>query len=233
MIERTATPHTETGTAVEELLGPLTAEQKAKVPEHLHWMGDRSLLRPAWTRVSIVGSRKASPEGRRRAMQLSRDLVHEGVVIVSGLATGIDTAAHTATLDHKGRTIAVLGTSFEECNPAANRELQARIGRDHLLLTQIAPGQRTGKWAFPARNRLMALISDATVIIEAGVTSGTQHQGWEAIRLNTPLFLAQSLIDRKLDWTEMMLDYGARPLASTEDVLGAVATGGTFDPIPF
>ena len=191
------------------------------------------MLHPDRTRVSIVGSRRASPEGLQRAAQLARDLVSRNVAIVSGLAAGIDTAAHRAALAHGGRTIAVLGTAFDRCSPVENRNLQEEIGRNHLLLSQLAPGQETGKWAFPARNRLMALISDATVIVEAGLTSGTQHQGWEAIRLNTPLLLAQSLISRKLDWTEMMLDYGARPLTRLEDVLDVIAIGGTLEPLPF
>ena len=221
------------GTPIEDLLGPLTPPEKAKVPEFLYFRGDRALLHRDRTRVSIVGSRRASPEGRRRAAQLARDLVAHNVVIVSGLAAGIDTAAHHAALSNSGRTIAVLGTALDQCNPVANRNLQEEIGRDHLLLTELAPGRETGRWAFPRRNRLMALISDATVIVEAGVSSGTQHQGWEAIRLNTPLLLAQSLVTRRFDWTEMMLNYGARPLTQLEDVLDVVAIGGSLDPLPF
>ena len=183
--------------------------------------------------MSIVGARKASIEGCRRAARLARELVAEDVVVVSGLAAGIDTAAHQATLDSGGRTIAVLGTALNRCSPVANRELQEQIGQEHLLLTQLALDQPTGKWAFRARNLLMALISDAAVIIEAGVTSGTQHQGWEAIRLNTPLLLAQSLVDQNLYWTERMLDYGARPLTRVQDVLDAVAIGGNLGAQPF
>ena len=233
MIEPVVDPGLDEGTAIEDLLGPLTTQQKAKVPERLYCCGDRALLHPDQNRVSIVGSRRASPEGLRRAAQLARDLVAHDVVIVSGLAAGIDTAAHRAAIAHGGRSIAVLGTPLDQCNPASNRGLQDKIGREHLLLSRIAPGQKTGKWAFPARNRLMALISDATVIIEAGVTSGTEHQGWEAIRLNTPLLLAQSLIERSFDWTELMLNYGARPLTRVEDVLDVIAIGGTLDPLPF
>ena len=223
----------DSGVLIDDLLGPLNAEQKARVQERLFLQGDRKLLHPDRTLVSIVGSRRASPEGLRRASQLARDLVAHEVVIVSGLAAGIDTAAHRAAIQHGGKTIAVLGTPLDQCSPVSNRELQDRIGREHLLLSQLAPGRKAGKWAFPARNRLMALISSATVIVEAGESSGTLHQGWEAIRLNTPLLLAQSLIDRGFDWTEQMLDYGARPLTSMDDVLDVVAIGGSLDPLPF
>lgn len=233
MIEPVVGPSLGEGSPIEDLLGPLTPQQLAKVPERLYYQGDRELLHHDLTRISIVGSRRATPAGRRRAAQLTRDLVAHDVAIVSRLAAGIDTAAHQAAIAQGGRTIAVLGTALDQCNPVANRDLQEEIGREHLLLTQLALGQKTGKWAFPARNRLMALISDATVIIEAGLTSGTQHQGWEAIRLNTPLLLAQSLVDRRLDWTEMMLDYGARPLTRVQDLLDVVAIGGSLEPLPF
>jgi len=228
-----AAPYAGDALTAEDLLGPLAAHERLHVPPRLYHCGDRGLLDRSRTRVSIVGSRRASGRGLRRASQLARDLVRSDIVVVSGLAAGIDTAAHKAALRHRGKTIAVLGTPLDQCSPVSNRDLQNRIGREHLLLSQLAPGEPGGKWAFPARNRLMALISDATVIIEAGETSGTRHQAWEAVRLNTPLLIAQSLLGRGLDWTDKLMEYGARPLTRTQDVLDVVAIGGSMDPLPF
>ena len=196
----------------EELLGPLNEVEKKNAPRHLFVAGDRSLLH-AGPRVSIVGSRKASPEGLAAASRLSESVVTRGAVVVSGLAEGIDTAAHESALDFRGRTIAVLGTPLDEFFPAKNRALQERIMREHLAVSQFAAGVPSRPGNFPMRNRTMALLSDATVIVEAGEQSGSLHQGWEALRLGRPLFLLESLIrDPVLSWAREMEGYGAQAL---------------------
>jgi hypothetical protein len=134
---------------------------------HVHCVGDRSLLeRP---RVAIVGSRKASQEGRRRAEQLARDCARAGIVVVSGLAEGIDYAAHTSAIEHGGQTIAVIGTPLDKVYPAKHAALQETIYRDHLLVLVSAFewGHEFVPSNFPERNRLMARIAHATAIIEA------------------------------------------------------------------
>src|SRR5690242_14135195 len=104
----------------------------------IHAVGDLSLIdRP---RVAIVGARKASIEGRRRAAQLARDCARAGVVVVSGLAQGIDHAAHTAAIEHGGRTIAVIGTPLDKVYPAKHADLQRKIYREHLLLSPFTWG---------------------------------------------------------------------------------------------
>ena len=204
-----ATEHTP-----EELLGPLNEVEKKNAPEKLFVQGDKSLLRNGAPRVAIVGSRKASPEGLQCASSLAQTLCQRGITVVSGLAEGIDTAAHETAISSGGRTIAVLGTPLDECYPAKNRALQERIDREHLLVSQYPPGYPSKPQNFPMRNRTMALISDATVIVEAGEKSGTLHQGWEALRLGRPLFLMESLVNNQaLKWPEEMLGYGAEPLS--------------------
>jgi DNA processing protein len=136
-------------------------------------------------------------------------------VVVSGLADGIDTAAHEGAIAAGGRTIAVLGTSLGEYFPAKNRALQDRIMRDHLAVSQFAPGVPSQRGNFPMRNRTMALLSDATVIVEAGDKSGSLHQGWEALRLGRPLFLLESLLrDASLSWPAEMERYGAQAFSA-------------------
>lgn len=193
----------------EELLGPLNELEAKYAPEKLFAAGDVGLLRRA-ARVSIVGSRKASAEGVCQAKRLSALLSGHGIVVVSGLADGIDTVAHVAALEANGRTVAVLGTPLEETYPKSNAALQKRLMSEQLVLSQFPSGIAVQRGNFPIRNRTMALISDATVIIEAGDTSGSLSQGWEALRLGRPLFIARSVVDdASLAWPRQMLNYGA------------------------
>lgn len=197
----------------DQLLGPLNEVEEKHAPKTLFAVGDTDMLRHS-TRVSIVGSRKASPDGLSRARKLARILVDRGIVVVSGLAEGIDTAAHTSTIDAGGRTVAVIGTPIDKFYPKSNIALQRRIAAEHLLLSQFPVGYPTRPQNFPIRNRTMALISDATVIIEAGESSGSLSQGWEALRLGRPLFIAKSVCDdAALKWPAQMMGYGAYVLS--------------------
>jgi DNA processing protein len=196
----------------EELIGPLNEVEKKHAPARLFTSGRIELLREA-LRVSVVGSRDATTQGLCRARALAEILVSRGVVVVSGLAEGIDTQAHQAAIDHGGMTIAVLGTPLDVCFPKQNQALLDRIMRDHLAVSQFAIGSPPHKKNFPIRNRTMALLSDATIIVEAGEGSGTIHQGWEALRLGRPLFLLESLTKRTdLTWPAEMQHYGAEVL---------------------
>lgn len=146
---------------------------------------------------------------------------------------GIDTIAHTQTIASGGRTIAVIGTPLDDVFPKANAALQRRIGEEHLLVSEFAPGSTVAKGNFPRRNRTMALIADASVIIEAGEGSGTLWQGWEALRLGRPLFLLKSLVETSLAWPREMLDHGALVLAMTDDLLRILPTDGLREPVAF
>lgn len=218
-----------------ELLGPLNAVEEKNAPDRLFLAGDRSLLEQG-VRVSVVGSRKASPEGIKRATALARELVQRGITVVSGLAEGIDTSVHEATLHAHGRTIAVLGTPLDRFFPAKNQRLQEVIMRDHLAVSQFAPGTKTHRGHFPMRNRTMALISDATIIVEAGEDSGSLHQGWEALRLGRPLFLLESLLSNpELKWPAQMIHYGAEVLSrdNLEETLFELPSRERGEPLAF
>jgi len=197
----------------EDVLGPLNEVEQKNAPRALYLRGDASLLHQG-PRVSVVGSRKASAEGLKRASFLVRALVSQKMVVVSGLAEGIDTAAHTTAMESGGRTIAVLGTPLDKAYPAVNRDLQEKIAAGHLLVSQFRPGTPVTPKNFPFRNRTMALLTDATVIVEAGEKSGTVHQGWEALRLGRLLFLMESVAhDSRLSWPKEMMEYGAQVLS--------------------
>jgi DNA processing protein len=185
----------------------------------IYYAGNISVLCEAC--VSIVGTRDVSEQGRKRATRLARELAKAGVTVISGLAKGVDTAAHTSAIAAGGATVAVIGTPLDKAYPAENAELQAQIYRDYLLISPFAIGQDVYKSNFPARNRVMAALSDATAIIEASDTSGTLHQAAECTRLNRWLFIAQSIIDDPdVNWPREFLSYKkAVPLRETADIL--------------
>ena len=166
-----------------DVLGELNEVEAKFAPGELYLCGDGDLLRRG-PRVAVVGSRRASDDGLRRASVLSR-------------------------------TIAVLGTPLDTFYPRESRELQERIGREHLLVSQFPSGSPTTPKNFPSRDRTMALLTDATVIVEAGEWSGTLHHGWEALRLGRLLFLLESVTqDPALTWPKEMIRYGAQVLSS-------------------
>jgi DNA processing protein len=197
----------------EELLGPLNEVERKRSPKKLFVAGDVSLFRMQ-PRVAIVGSRKATAEGVSRAARLARLLVENGVVVVSGLAKGIDTAAHESAIEHGGRTIAVIGTPLDRVYPKENAELQAMIAENHAVLSQFPSGYPTYPGCFTMRNATMALIVCASVIVEASDSSGALSQGWEALRLGRMLFIMESVAnDDRLKWPAEMLGYGAGVLS--------------------
>lgn len=197
----------------EQLLGRLNDVERKNAPEKLYLAGDVELLQRG-ARVSLVGSRRASKEGLRKVTELAKAAVARNMIVVSGLAEGIDTAAHESAIAAGGHTVAVLGTPLDRVYPAANRPLLDRITADHLAVSQFPPSYPVQKKNFPMRNRTMALFTDATVIVEAGQKSGTLHQGWEALRLGRLLFVLESVAnDERLSWPLEMIRYGAQVLS--------------------
>jgi len=205
---------------VKDLLGrPLNDIEEKFAPNELYVRGSMQIPLPR-PRVSIVGSRKASPNGLRDTGIIAKTLARMEVVIVSGLAEGIDTSAHEAAIATGGRTIAVLGTPLNKTYPKKNFHLQQKIMRNHLVISQFKIGHFTKPKDFVTRNRTMALISDATIIVEAEDTSGSLHQGWEALRLGRSLFIWKAILNNsKLTWPQKMLQYGAIELSDPIDVI--------------
>ena len=183
-----------------------TLEQKY-APKELYFQGDFSLLTQG-RKVSIVGSRAATPNGLQNTSGIVKKLVQHGFTIVSGLAAGIDTCAHKSAIECGGKTIAVLGTPLSVAYPKNNFQLLEAIKSNHLAVSQFQEGSKVFKSNFPNRNRTMALISDATIIIEASENSGTQHQAWEALRLGRIVFLLESMVKKNINWVSEILKYG-------------------------
>jgi len=133
--------------------------------------GDRGAF--AAIGVAVIGARYASDEGLAAAHEIAFDLARAGIVVISGLARGVDSAAHRGALDAGGRTIAVLGTGIDIVYPAENTELSARITESGLLVTEFPLGSAPEDWHFPRRNRIISGLSKAVVVVEAKEKSGS------------------------------------------------------------
>lgn len=166
----------------------------------------------AWS-VAVVGTRKASPEGLERAARLSGLLAGHKVTVISGLARGIDTAAHRAALGRGGRTIAVLGTGITRCYPPENRDLADQIAESGALVSQFWPTRTPGKDTFPRRNVVTSGLSQGTVVIEASQTSGAKMQARLALEHEKKVFLLRSLVTDQ-EWAR---DYVANRAAIAID----------------
>ena len=148
--------------------------------------------------VAVVGSRKASHEGRRWAKQLAKELVERDFAVVSGLAAGIDTAAHTAALESGGTTIAVVGTPLGVVYPKETYAWQEQIAKDHLLISQVPvlrysrQSPQYNRLFFPERNATMSALTEATIIVEAGETSGALIQARAAFHQGRKVFFLNS-----------------------------------------
>ncbi|MGI8537634.1 MAG: DNA-processing protein DprA [Mycobacteriales bacterium] len=158
------------------------------------------------TGVAVVGTRKPSVEGVERASAIAFGLADRGVTVVSGLAAGIDTAAHEGALAAGGRTVAVIGTGLQQYFPKSNRSLQERLGAEHLVLSQFWPDAPPTRTSFPMRNAVMSGYAAATVVVEAAWRSGARMQARLALEHGRPVFLLDSLLVH--DWAQ---DYARRP----------------------
>lgn len=175
--------------------------------------------------VAVVGTRHPSSEGKARARRLVKALVEDDFTIVSGLAAGIDTVAHETAIDAKGRTIAVLGTPLTHTYPRENESLQQRIARDFLLISQVPirryerQDYRRNRLFFPERNITMSALTEATIIVEAGETSGTLIQARAALKQGRKLFILDSCFkDGRLTWPQRFADEGAIRVTDYDDI---------------
>jgi DNA processing protein len=171
--------------------------------------------------VAVVGTRQATPQGIKSAETIARSLAGADVTVVSGLAAGIDTAAHTAALEVGGRTVAVIGTGINRFYPVANEQLQRRIAAEGLVLSQFWPDAPPTKTSFPMRNAVMSGYAVATVVVEAAHRSGARMQARLALEHGRPVVLPHELLEH--DWAR---EYARRPgvhvVDNIDDLLSTV-----------
>jgi DNA processing protein len=184
--------------------------------------------------VAVVGTRQAAHEGLQRAARLSRQLVEAGFTVISGLALGIDTAAHIAALKAQGRTVAVMGTGLDHRYPKRNALLAEQIlAAGGALVSQFFPQQQPRQWTFPMRNVVMSGLALATAVIEAGSTSGARRQARIALQHGRTVFLHKSLVASH-EWAKKYVTdgaYGTRAveISSTEEVVDRLQGRGVAE----
>ncbi len=177
------------------------------------------LGRPA---VAIVGARACSGYGVSVARSLGRELAAAGLVVVSGLARGIDAEAHRGALEADGTTVAVLGCGIDRDYPAAHAELARRVAERGLVVSEYAPGVEPAPWRFPARNRIVAGLGAATVVVEARERSGALITTDLALEEGRDVFAVPGEITSSLSaGTNALLKLGAAPLTGAADVLAS------------
>lgn len=166
--------------------------------------------------VAVVGTRHPTQEGIERTKYLVKRLVEDKIAVVSGLAKGIDTAAHKAAIDADGVTISVIGTPLNQYYPPENRDLQDKIARDHLLISQVPFSRyskqtyRENRLFFPERNVTMSALTQATIIVEAGETSGTLVQAKAALQQGRKLIILENnFLNPSLTWPKKFAEKGA------------------------
>jgi len=192
-------------------------------PRRLYLRGEGSiemLSRPA---VAIVGTRSCSPYGAQVARRLGRELAAAGVTVISGLARGADAEAHRGALEAGGPTVAVLGCGIDRDYPRAHAALARRIAEVGLLVSEYEPGVEPAPWRFPARNRIIAGLAGATVIVEARERSGALITADFALEDGREVFAVPGEITSALSrGTNELLRLGAAPLLGPGDVLAAL-----------
>ncbi|WP_296877948.1 DNA-protecting protein DprA [Thomasclavelia sp.] len=170
--------------------------------------------------VCVVGSRNASADSMKKTERIVKSLVQRNIVINAGLAKGIDTAAHTSALKHGGKTIAVIGTPINQYYPKENKDLQIEIEKKGLVVSQFPPCNKVQRWNFPTRNGVMSGLSIATIIMEAGETSGALKQADYALKQNRDVLIPQSALNNQLiSWPNKYISKGAYSFKNLKEVL--------------
>jgi len=212
-----------------DALYPVALRDAADAPHALICRGNPDLLRDLAPEgaVTLVGSRRASTYGREVARELGRDLAGAGLVVVSGLAFGIDSCAHRGALD-AGLTFAVLGCGADVSYPAAHRSLWRRICERGLVVSELPPGTGAWRWTFPARNRIMAALAGMTVVVEAAERSGSLITADLAADLGRDLGAVPGPVTSRVSaGPNNLLAGGACVVRDAQDVLDAMLGAGT------
>ncbi len=210
---------------------PQALTELRQIPDQLFAIGDLAITKLPL--ISIVGTRDPTPYGLRITRTLTTALACAGQGIVSGMARGIDGAAHRAALDANGSTIAILGTGIDTPYPAGHRELHRLIGQRGLVLSENRPGATAHKGSFPRRNRIIAALSKFTIVIEAGHKSGALNTAQHALELGRPLAAVPGPIDSPQSaGTNALIRDGAIVIASVADALALAGVTQVQQPEP-
>jgi len=195
----------------------------AKVPDPLYYIGTLPDVRvPS---VAIVGTRKPTHYGKEVTEMLAGDLARRGVIIISGLALGVDSLAHRATLEAKGTTLAILGNGLPEIYPATHKNLASEIvASGGAIISEYEPHEQAKSWTFLERNRIVSGLADAIIITEAASRSGTLNTAMHALEQGKEVFVVPGNITSPMSLgCNALIKQGATPIACADDVLDVIA----------
>lgn len=199
-----------------------------QAPRFLYIRGKKSLLYETRT-VALVGSRQASEAAKDNTRRLALKLGENGITVVSGLAKGIDVTAHKTALDNGFNTISVIGTNLNQYYPAENKEVQLEIEKKGLVVSQFSPATRTQRYFFPLRNGVMSGLSLATVIVEAGETSGALRQADFALKQKRQVIIPRKALEMtSITWPKRYVQKGALVVDKPSEVLRILAQNRIF-----
>lgn len=195
----------------------------AKPPHLLYFIG--RLPEQRITTVAIVGSRKPTSYGKEVTYQLAYDLAKRGIIIISGLAFGVDAVAHRAALDAGGTTLGVLAGGLDDIYPAANRDLASQIiDKGGAIISEYEPGVETRDFRLLERNRIVSGLSDAVIVTEAAARSGTLSTVMHALEQGREVFVVPGNITSPLSvGCNNLIKQGAHPVTCAEDILEVIA----------
>lgn len=203
---------------------PVLLARTDEAPRFLYLRGRIGLLRDIRT-VALVGSRQAGDEGKRNTERVARILGANGIIIVSGLAKGIDVTAHRTALDNRMSTIAVIGTNLNQYYPHENMEVQKQIEHDGLVVSQFSPATKTERWFFPLRDGVMSGLSQATVVMEAGETSGALKQAQYALKQKRLVLIPQNVFNiPTISWPAKFEKLGAIRVKTPSEIIDVLST---------
>src|ERR1700681_1791405 len=197
---------------------PQELRHLAVPPDPLYAIGRISAL--AKPRIAIVGTRNSTAYGERTARMLTRTLVRAGVSVISGMARGIDAAAHRTAIEEGGNTVAVLGTGIDVPYPVGHRQLHRAIAEHGLVVSENPPGMMAHQGAFPKRNRIIAALAPVTIVVEAGFRSGALNTASQALELGRTVAAVPGPIDSDQSrGSNQLLRDGAVLIAAPDDAL--------------
>ncbi len=199
-------------------LYPTRLKQLHTPPKTLYCIGDLSLLSEPM--VGVVGSRKCSEYGRQMALKLGKIIGNAGLGVISGMAKGIDSFAHLGALRNAGKTVAVLGCGPDICYPSENKKIYEQIAEEGLIISEYEPGMPPRAYGFPQRNRIIAALGQAVVVVEAGNNSGALITAELANELGRPVYALPGNINNPLCLgSNKLIADGVIPLVVLEDLL--------------
>jgi DNA processing protein len=200
---------------------PILLKVIIKPPKELYYQGDLSLL--SKRTVAIVGSRKPTEYGKWAAFTIAKKLSSYGIVVVSGMAEGIDSMAHRGALEGGTPTVAVMGTGLDICFPTFNEKLRDEILNDGLILSELPPGTHGGIYTFPLRNRIISGVSAVTIVAEAALTSGSLITAERAAEQGRAVYAVPGNINRSMSvGCNKLIKDGATPIYFIDDLLSDI-----------